>query len=39
VTRMVKYDVPVGDGVPAIAPVEALSDTPAGSLPVGMLHV
>ena len=39
VTMTVKYAVPVDDGVPEIAPVDELSDTLAGSAPVGMLQV
>jgi hypothetical protein len=38
-TITVKYDVPVDGGVPEIAPVEASSDTPEGSTPVGILQV
>jgi hypothetical protein len=34
-----KLDVPVADGVPPIAPVEALRVRPAGSAPEAMLQV
>ena len=33
VTLAVKGEVPEAVGVPVIAPVEALSDSPAGSVP------
>ena len=39
VTMTVKFAVPVDAGVPEIAPVDELSDTPAGSAPAAMLQV
>ena len=39
VTCTVKLDVPAVVGLPAIAPVLAVSERPAGSDPVAMLQV
>ena len=38
-TPIVKLEVPAAVGVPEMTPVLALSDRPAGKLPVLMLHV
>lgn len=39
VTLAVKFEVPAVVGVPVIAPLDVLSDSPAGRLPDEMAHV
>ncbi len=38
VTRAVKFDVPAAVGVPVIAPVDVLRESPAGRLPEEIHH-